>query len=795
MEHEQHSFGAWIKRRRQALDLTQDGLADAVGCSLVTIQKLERGRRRPSQQILARLADALGIDPVERPVFMRLGRAQRREGAPAPPPSAHAPRPTAGRLPRPLTPLIGREQELAALVALLRGSAQRLVTLTGPAGVGKTRLALEAAALVADALPDGAAFIPLAHIADPAQLAAAIGAGLDEAPPAGRPGDALHALLRGRSQLLVLDNFEQIIAAGPELAALLQEAPGLRVLVTSRERLHVRGEQVQRLAPLDAAPAVALFSALARAARPDFALTEANSSRVARLCARLDGLPLALEIVAAHADLGSRELLERLDSRLALTLDGPRDLPPRQRTLWAAFDWSYTRLDPEARRVFAHLGIFAYGWDDEAAAAVVPTAVRHLAALARKHLVHSVDGPGGARSMLLETVREFALERLGAEAEAARLRHADHYLGVAERGAEGLRGADQGAWVERLRLDQPNLEAALGWLLGAGHHERGARLAAALQRFWWMRGQLSEGRRWLERALAAPEHIPPALVARLWHALGTAELAQSDLERAEASLRRGLAVSQAAEDPYLIGLCAHALGTALADMQHYGEARQLLELGLSIDVELGDTRGQAISLGTLGSLAYYQRDFTAARALFEESLALHRAVADQHSVALTLNNLAELARRAGDDEEAARCLDEALDLAQHIDARRMTPYMLNNRALLLARQGRGDEARAALAEALSLLRETGDRAELVTALLVGAQLRLSRGEAAPAARLIGAADQLVASATLSLTPVTQDDRAALLAWCGRLLGAGELDEQRRAGAAGSLAAATELAAG
>ncbi len=810
MDDEHNAFGSWIKRRRGARDLTQGELAEAVGCSLVTIQKLERGRRRPSHQMLNRLADVLGIAGAERSAFLRLGRAQRREGSPAaPPPPAPAARFAAGRLPRPLTPLIGRERELAALVRSLSSPDQRLVTLTGPAGVGKTRLALEAAALMAAELPDGAAFISLAQLADPALLATTIAQSLDEALPTGDPGDALRALLEECSGLLVLDNFEQIVAAAPQLVAVLQEAPGLRLLVTSRERLRVRGEHVQPLAPLlaprpdalppladlGAAPAVALFCALARAARPDFALTAANARDVARLCAGLDGLPLAIEIVAAHADLGPDALLARLDAGGALTLSGPLDLPARQHTLWAAFDWSYGLLDEEARRVFARLAVFAPGWDAQAAAAVDPAAPGRLATLLRKSLIQPFGPPGAARYALLETVREFALERLGDAAEAARLLHAEHYLGVAERAAEGLRGADQSEWVARLRDDQANLEAALSWLLATGRHEWAARLAADLQRFWWMRGQLSEGRRWLERALARPERVPPQLLARLWHALGNAELAQGDTGRAEQSLRQGLALSQQAGDPYLISLCAHALGMALADSQHYDEARRLLELGLAIDAERGDRRGQAISLGSLGGLAYHQRDVVAARALFEESLALHRDVADLHSVALTLNNLAELARRGGDDEGALRYLEEAMELVQRIDGRRMAPYLLNNQALLLSRAGRGPEARAALAEALALLQETGDRGELITGLLVGARLWLDAGSAAPAARLLAAADQLAASGSLSLSPVTQDDRAALWAECLQALGEARLAEQRRAGLGLSLAAAARLAAG
>lgn len=807
MDDQDNPFGGWVKRSRSARDLTQAQLADAVGCSVVTIQKLEAGRRRPSQQILARLADALGIGGPERAVFLRLGRAQRREGAPAPAPGG-PPRLASSRLPAPLTPLIGREADLADLLARLERPEQRLVTLTGPGGVGKTRLALEAAALFAQGRPGGAAFVPLAQARDPAALAAAVAQSLDETLPAGEPAEALLALLRGRAQLLLLDNFEQLLAAAPLLAAALQGAPDLRMLVTSRERLHLRGEFVQPLAPLPtprpgdlppladlgATPAVALFLAVARAARPTFALSAANARAVADLCARLDGLPLAIEIVAAGAELAPPDLLERLDARIALRLAGPVDLPARQRSLWAAFDWSYALLEAEARLVFARLGVFAPGWERAAAAAVDPAAERHLDTLVRKSLLQRV-GDDGARYALLETVREFALEQLGAEEEAARLRHAEYYLAVAERGAEGLRGAAQSAWVARLRGDQPNHEAALRWLLATGRHALAARLAADLQRFWWMRGQLSEGRRWFAQILAAPAQIPPPLLARLYHALGNAELAQGDLARAEQSLRLGLAVSQEAGDPYLIGLCAHALGMVLADSQRYDEARHLIELGLRIDAEQGDTRGQAISLGSLGGLAYHQRDFAAARALFERSLALHRAVADLHSVALTLNNLAELARRADDDAGALAYLAEAMELVRQIDGRRMAPYMLNNQALLLARAGDIAAARAALAEALLILHETGDRAELVTALLVGARLWLAAERPEPAATLLGAADQLVRAGALTLSPVAQDDQAELAGRCAEALGAAGLAERRRAGGALALDAAARLAAG
>jgi predicted ATPase/Tfp pilus assembly protein PilF/DNA-binding XRE family transcriptional regulator len=800
-----NAFGGWIKQRRRALDLTQDELARQVGCSVITIQKLEAGARRPSQQMLGRLADYLQLSADERSGFLQLGRAQQRE--PDRPPGATAPIETLGAgLPRPLTPLIGRDRELALLSARIQRPDTRLLTCLGPAGVGKTRLSLEVAAGLQGAFRDGVAFVPLAPLRDPQLLPNGVAQALSLQINGPIPLDELATLLRGREQLLVLDNFEHIAAAAPAVAQLLQACPGLKVLATSRTRLRVRGERVLTLAPLalpdlsgqpDAealaqAPAVALFCEFAQAADPAFQPTRDDLAAVAQICARLDGLPLAIEIVATRASaLPPALLLEQIDQQLMLGAGGPHDLPARQRTLRAAFDWSYALLGAAERRCFEHLAVFAAGWTPDAAAAVCGDAepapqtelLGWLEALLDHSLIYRVDSGGRPGFALLEPIREYALERLAAHGgtERARQRHALHYLALAETAAPEMRGGRLHSWIEQLRGAHDNIRIALGWLISSAQPELAARLCVSMRRLWWAQGQLSEGLGWIARLKGSIETLPLPLRANLWYADGMLASALGALADAEASFRAGIGHAQAAGDLWVLGACASGLGVVLAEQQRYAEAQAFLEQGLEVDRQLGERNDMAVSLAGLAGLHYHQGSYARAGELFEECLAIHRELGDLHSIALILNNLGEVLRRQGRNKAAHGALSEALRLARQLNAQRLLPYLLNNFGTLACQQGDLAGARAALAEAIEGLGQTGDRSEIVTSALGAATLALRQEMPEQTARLLGAIEAAARSNAALLTPASRADLAALVATARALFGEAEFTEHSRAG--------------
>jgi predicted ATPase/class 3 adenylate cyclase len=603
-------------------------------------------------------------------------------------------------LPVPATPFVGREQELAEVIELLSSEDTRMLTLTGPGGTGKTRLALQAAAEVSDAFPDGIWWVPLAPLRHPELV-------LETAAQVVGSKNGLAAHIADKEMLSLFDNFEQVVDAGAELAELLASCPNLDLLVTSRERLRVRGEQTYPVPPLAEGDGVALFTASARAVDPSFASTEA----IGELCRRLDELPLALELAAARTALFSPEqLLERLSQRLDL-LQGERDADPRQQTLRATIEWSYDLLSAREQELFARLSVFAGGCSYDAAEQIAGAEPDTLQSLLDKSLVRKRDSRFGPRHWMLETIREFAAELLATTGEGAHVRdrHLAFYLELVEEAEPQLTGPDQRRWFERLALEQDNVREALTLACDMGDGERALMLAGTIWRFWWSRGQVDEASRWYERAFAVGDGASESARAR--GLFGSAHMAEArgDRARTQEEFQRAAALlRQIGETRWLILALAHLGGTYDADHRRaestYLEALELAEAS-------GDIRGAAIAKGNLGYHLFERGDEQRAVVLIEEALAGHRALADVYGIAACLSNLAEFALRRGDLEAAAANLRESLELSYSIrDTLSLSSTLSVAAALALARGDPEAAARICAADE-ALLAEHGFEAD------------------------------------------------------------------------------------
>ena len=665
------SFGYWVRRQRKALDLTQQVLADRVGCSLAAIKKIEADERRPSRQIAERLANILGVPTSQREIFQEVARGLRpvdqlsmADEILVSPVTAKMQEAFKHNLPMQLTSFIGRERELEEVKHLLLGT--RLLTFTGPGGTGKTRLALQLGAemLALKQFANGVWLVEFAPLADPTLVPQTVASALGVREQPGRPIlDALTDYVRAKSMLLILDNCEHLIQLCAQIAeSLLHAAPRLKILATSREALGITGETVyrvpslplpdpQQLHDMDALEqndCVHLFMDRAMAAQPSLRLKEKNAPAIADICRRLDGIPLALELAAARTKVfPPEEIASRLDDRFRLLTGGSRTALERHQTLLALIEWSHNLLSEAERMLLRRLAVFAGGWAFKAAEAVCGEGIEEeildlLTHLVDKSLVAVEEETEEARYRLPETIRQYARDRLfeSGEAERVRDRHLDFFLRFAEEAEPKLRGGEQLAWLDRLEAEHDNLRTALSWALESEKSDRALELAGALGYFWLLRGHFSESQRWLEDALALAEREPSKKVVARKYVPTRTEKAQ----RAK--------VLYAAVMPYLAAM-------------NIKRARTVIEESLRLWRELGDKWWMAVALQLLGLIIGMDGDIQTAVAQDEDSVSLARQVQDPWPLAGSLIRLGDDLKVRGTDEAAARrFLEEGVVVAR-----------------------------------------------------------------------------------------------------------------------------------
>lgn len=751
-------FGRWVKQRRKQLDLTQIELAESAGCSIDSVRKIEAGSLRPSRQLAELLAKSLKVEPESIAAFVAFARTgeggqmlDKQESSlkveqPSIFDSAFDSAEPPTNLPVALSPFIGREAEVARIHSLLWQSSVRLVTLMGPPGIGKTRTSIEAATRLLGDYPHGAFFVPLAPVTEPDRVWSTLARTLDLQESPGVPiFDTLQTYLRPRKILLVMDNFEQVMDASASLVNLMTMAPRLKVIVTSREALRVRGEKAMVM-PLMGLPdlkdlptpdkmmesdAVALFVQRAQDINIDFVLDTDNAPVIAAVCHKLDGLPLAIELAATRLEvLSPHELLSRLESRLSLLREGLRDLPPHQRTLRQAIDWSHDLLDAGEQAIFRRLAVFAGGFTLDAAEAVCAgeaadnNVFKGVSSLVSKSLLQrTADKGDSTRFGMLEAIREYATELLnaGADADEVRYKHASFYLELAKEAKQQLRGPNSITWRNKLENDQNNLYAALEWWVKYAEKataddqttwpaiEPLLVMAGSLGQFWSRHGHINEGQVWLRRALAVVD-----------------KLLASGVDSTQFDEATQIAWFGVLTD---LGICLYFQGRYIEALEYHGRALPIAE-------RLGDKIGIARALHSLGTVTQQLAYFDDALRYYRQSMAILNELGEKRFVSYALNGIATILHSLGDYKEAHATYSESLEISRALDDKLIVATIQCNLAMLDVALGEYDSAEARLEESLALHTVLGSREGIGRALREKGYLALSRGRYEDAKRFL-----------------------------------------------------------
>lgn len=785
----QYSFGVWLKRRRKGLDLTQADLAQQLDCSVAAVRKFEAEERRPSGNIVDRLATIFGIPTEERTAFLRFARgdwyfspASMHEGSPwrAPDtassndsPANQPSYPTRHRsnLPAQLTSFVGRERELVEVRRLLETS--RLVTLTGAGGSGKTRLALEAAAGSIDAFPDGIWLVELAPLSEPALIPSAVAAALGMVDDKDLSLiDALASYLRDRCLLLLLDNCEHLIAEAARVAnVLLQNCPKLSILATSREPLGMAGETVW-LAPILSLPppdeqlsvhslaeydAIRLFVERAAAVLPSFALTEQNAEAVALLCRQLDGLPLAIELAASRVKLlRVGQIVARLDDRFRLLTGGGRAAPPRHQTLRALIDWSYDLLSPAEQRLLRRLSVFAGGFTLEAAEAIgdkenAGDTLESLAQLVNKSLVVADRAPGReTRYQLHETIGQFARVKLEGTGEVGyiRDRHQTFYCALAlDLHQRTNRPTDAGRILDQ---EMANLRLALEWLSAQENWETLGQLSVLLGDYWSFQGHLLEGVEWLDLVLEHRSAVSQPLASSILKAKGNLLFEGGKYGQARAFYRDSLAIYRALGDEVGIANLLNLVGHTAQMLGHLKEAEEYYQESLANYRSLGIKHGIATNLNRLAHIAYYRDEIDRAGELLQECLVIRREEANTRGLASTLNMLGEVARARGQYILGREFYEHALALCKQLGDKRCIAGIYHNLAHTAYQLGAAELSGSLFRASLTQYHELDNIEGCVLCLMGLVLIALSSNDYRRAAKLVGKSEAILRERSLML---------------------------------------------